>query len=175
MSDDLRHRSAPLDDDYLLWESGVWGQSSRQDARDTPLPVSGAAAGFAAGRAGAAAVASALEAPEAIQVRGVVHKVTLEVLQETTATVTARPATGAKAQPVALPPGAGRAGSALKSFFPRTYSGIFYPLIADAQRDWYLHALAHEKPSRWIEVRMWLLIAANAIRMVAEWIVRRRG
>jgi hypothetical protein len=143
-----QRRSAPLNDDYQLWESIVRAAGGRQDARDTLLPREAA----------------------------MVHKVTLELTQETetTVSVTARPATGAKAQPIALPPGAGRVGSFLKSFFPRTYGRTFYPVVADAQREWYHQALADKKPSRWITVRMWLLIAGNAIRMVTEWLARVR-
>jgi hypothetical protein len=146
MSDNPQRRSAPLNDDYQLWESGVWGSGGWQDARDTPLPLRAA----------------------------IVHKVTLELSQETIVSVTMRPATGAKAQPIALPPGSGRVGSFLKSFFPRTYGRTFYPVVADAQRKWYHQALADKKPSRWITVRMWLLIAGNAIRMVTEWLARVR-
>jgi len=147
MSDDLRsNRSARPDDDYLLWDSGMWGHGGWQDARGES-------------RADSMVVHTVM-----------VDTVTLEKWQEMTAAAKARAATGVKARPTAVPPGEGRGGRFLKSIFRRSYGRIYYPLIADAQRAWYFQ----EKPTWRITVRMWLFMAAHAVRQLAksDWIGR---
>jgi len=155
---------------------------------DTPLPLREAAAGFAAGQADVVGVSAAPEVLEALELppeQGLIEPIVIHTVPDadvknyvhvTFSGATATLATGPTAeQPrIALPPGVGL-NRVLKLLLPRKYGRIFYPLIADAQHEWYIEALAHKKPTRWIEVRMWLLIAANALRLVVEWVVRLRG
>jgi hypothetical protein len=171
MSDDPRSVRRVQDDDIQLWKSGVWG-----DYSDTPLPLRASAAGYAASQASAIGIGATTEdsdsyqaVPEAdVLARGVV--INAEPGKVTFTGVPATRTLSRKAQTAALPPGEGHGGRLLKSLFPRSYSSIYYPVIADAQRAWYFQ----EKPAWRINARMWLLIMGHAIRQLAEseWIGR---
>jgi hypothetical protein len=135
-----------------------------------------AAAGFAAAHVNALGVGATAEDPDMRKAGGIVHVVSLGERAEVTDIVTAIVTTHPDADHliIALPP-AFQLNRAIKLILtPKAYRRIIEPTLADWHYE-YFEALKHHQPTRWIAIRMHLLVVWSVIRLPLEWLIRLRG
>jgi hypothetical protein len=181
----LNGRSPAVERSLRQWQETVMQACAQSDG---PPPINAAAAGYTASYANALGVSATTQAPDALMTQGQVEPVVIRTVPDAEvrnwvvvpgrrthahATRSDIAATDQKAPPLALPPALGLNRAIKLMLTPKAYRSIIEPVIADNHHEYY-EALKQHEATRWIVIRMYLLPAWAAIRLVLGSIVRLR-